>query len=455
MKTNINLLYYRAIKFYMKEKFKSQKHPYMLMTNPVKIRKINSQDNDENFFIIIDESEITSNYKNSGLPIIFLPELKAEIDKYRVSIKNQTAEDENTLEEPITKINPDITAEVFVLGSRHSGKTSLIKKFMGERFDGSLSAWSDREFDHHYCEIDNFQVKFNINEIRSKTGWSNTSPNTSSKIMLLIDITNRNSLEDAQHLVEQTAKYASLSQIILITTKHDLEKIRQINAEDLEKFAKKNSIKTCFEFNAHADPAKSDSLAFFPFHFAARQTIEEKKILLPDIKDQLGDGRDSNPLSVKNLKNKLSLTSLEKFLDTQVYLTASEKLNLLEKLFLTISHNKNNLYTHTRASAYKKCCTIPLTSTQQKHIGILKQAYINIVKANLENAEVIEKTSKKEGLIDFNKSNTWHFFKSKSTGTRDKIDTLLPNPEPNNPVSASNDWETFSWRKYKRNTFSY
>jgi hypothetical protein len=128
-----------------------------------------------------------------------------------------------------------------------------------------------------------------------------------------------------------------------------------------------------------------------------------------------GDGRRGNPQAEKiEIFDKDKINSRLEEIENP-----AEKLEFLEHFFQVIKDNKNNLYTHAGVIGRG------LTGTQQRHIGILKELYIDVVKNNKGNEAILEALQKKNGLVDFNRSNTPDLLKFKKTATRKKIEEIL------------------------------
>jgi len=138
----------------------------------------------------------------------------------------------------------------------------------------------------------------------------------------------------------------------------------------------------------------------------------EKKIVLEIMGRLGGDGRNGDLKADKLTGDKIRFTkeNIQKFLDKLS--SAAEKLNVLEKMFEIIKTNDKQykLYTHEGSFG------IGLTTTQQTHIGILQDLYVDIVKDVISNDKIenkekrefllkVKKQQDKNSLINFNCSN--------------------------------------------------
>lgn len=104
----------------------------------------------------------------------------------------------------------------------------------------------------------------------------------------------------------------------------------------------------------------------------------------------LGDGKKGNAQAEET--NAFNDLEFRKYLGN--FETVAERLEALEEIFITIKENKNQMY--TPADTEKN-----LTELQQKHITILKNAYVEIALSDIEDSGVKAEIAKRGGLLDF------------------------------------------------------
>jgi hypothetical protein len=168
-------------------------------------------------------------------------------------------------------------------------------------------------------------------------------------------------------------------------------------------------------------------------HYSENKKISfDENDVLTGLSECLGDGRKGK--HDKEKANDFNKQMLDFFMTHAEKLPPEKKLQLLEDLFTKIKDDNKDLYTNTDPKKQGKT----LTGTQKAHIGLLKDAYVEIVSKNIENHAVVKHAAAQEngkiGLVDYNRNygEKSGVFKSKQTGTREKIDNLLKESDNGN-----------------------
>ena len=141
-----------------------------------------------------------------------------------------------------------IEIKIITLGDSHVGKSSLIIKFIENKF--SLSYISTVGFDLKYktLKLDNEEIKIVIHDTAGQERFKSLAANYIKKakgILLVYDITDKKSFDNLGNWMNdiKEQEVAEKIPIILIGNKCDLEEERVISKEEGENVAKQYNIK--------------------------------------------------------------------------------------------------------------------------------------------------------------------------------------------------------------------
>ena len=141
-----------------------------------------------------------------------------------------------------------LETKIITLGDSHVGKSSLIIKFIENKF--SLSYISTVGFDLKYktLKIDDEEIKIVIHDTAGQERFKSLAANYIKKakgILLVYDITDKRSFESLGKWMNdiQEEEVADKIPIILIGNKSDLKEERVITKEEGEKVAKQYNLK--------------------------------------------------------------------------------------------------------------------------------------------------------------------------------------------------------------------
>ena len=129
----------------------------------------------------------------------------------------------------------DKSFKISILGDCRVGKTSLIKVAKGETFKEEYKETIACELNSFGAEIYNKIIKFNNWDMTGHETYRiiiNKYAKNSSLIILVYDITNRNSFENIDTWINDIKSNSKKSKIILVGNKSDLEDERAVTEEE-------------------------------------------------------------------------------------------------------------------------------------------------------------------------------------------------------------------------------
>ena len=152
--------------------------------------------------------------------------------------------------------------KVLLLGNSDVGKSSLILRYVDQVWSDTFVPTIGVDFKVKTLEIDNKQIKMQIWDTAGQERFRNVISSYfrgSHGILLIYDITNRDSFKNLENWLTEIEKNASQNVLkILIGNKNDLVDDREIKTEEGQAFANRNGmqfIETSAKMNTNVNEA--------------------------------------------------------------------------------------------------------------------------------------------------------------------------------------------------------
>ena len=152
--------------------------------------------------------------------------------------------------------------KVLLLGNSDVGKSSLILRYVDQVWSDTFAPTIGADFKVKTLEIDNKQIKMQIWDTAGQERFRNVISSYfrgSHGILLIYDITNRDSFKNLENWLIEIEKNASQNVLkILIGNKNDLVNDREIQSEEGQAFANRNGmefIETSAKMNTNVTEA--------------------------------------------------------------------------------------------------------------------------------------------------------------------------------------------------------
>lgn len=139
--------------------------------------------------------------------------------------------------------------KIVIIGDSNVGKTSLIKTYVNEKFeDNNVISTIGVDLLFKTIKLNNKNIKLQIWDTAGQERFQSLTTSyykTADGFIVVFDITNKNSFENLKLWLENIKKYTEINtikpQILLVSTKLDLEEKRVISDNEIEKL--------CQEYN--------------------------------------------------------------------------------------------------------------------------------------------------------------------------------------------------------------
>ena len=131
---------------------------------------------------------------------------------------------------------------VLTIGDKSVGKSSIIIKYIDDKFDENIKSTLGIDYKTKIIQKGDNLIKVTIYDTAGEEKYRHLIKNYyngSNGILLIYDITNRNSFDDLNYWLEELKKNCNLNNlyIYLVGNKTDLEKKRQVSYDEAKNFA--------------------------------------------------------------------------------------------------------------------------------------------------------------------------------------------------------------------------
>jgi len=160
--------------------------------------------------------------------------------------------------------NFDIQYKILLLGDSSIGKTSLIIRYLDNKFEENSSSTVGIDVRYKYIVKDNKKLRLNIWDTAGQERFLSMAKNIlngAQGIILVCDITNNESFNKLKYWLRSVKESFPEGdvEIIIIENKIDLEKEREISDDGIKEFGKKNNLEV---FNTSAKTGKGVNEVF-------------------------------------------------------------------------------------------------------------------------------------------------------------------------------------------------
>ena len=138
-----------------------------------------------------------------------------------------------------------ITLKIILVGDSSVGKTSLLLKYTKGGFEENYMSTIGVDFKLKSIEVNNYKVNLKIMDTCGQERFKSLNKNFYSSadgIMFVFDVTQKLSFKSIEGWLKEPLDFTSKFKKILIANKIDLENIREVNKEMIEKYANKEKM---------------------------------------------------------------------------------------------------------------------------------------------------------------------------------------------------------------------
>ena len=147
---------------------------------------------------------------------------------------------------------PIKTLKILILGDSNVGKTTLLTKYVDNKFTEAHITTIAVEYKNKEIEYKNMKFNLQIWDTSGQEIYQAITKNfyrNADGIIFVYDVTNKDSFNNLKNWLNITDEYNKEYKKIIVGNKVDIENKREINKDIVERFGKENNIK-CFEVSA-------------------------------------------------------------------------------------------------------------------------------------------------------------------------------------------------------------
>ena len=141
----------------------------------------------------------------------------------------------------------DYSIKLLVLGDLSVGKTSFIYRFTEDKFDSKIIATTGLDLKTADIILDSKKIRVQIWDTAGQEKFNSITKNLILRvqgIILLFDLTNKESFDNLSSWIKIIREHCgNKMQILIVGNKNDLEEQKQVDEEEIKKFAKRVRIK--------------------------------------------------------------------------------------------------------------------------------------------------------------------------------------------------------------------
>ena len=151
------------------------------------------------------------------------------------------------MENSIQSIGNEKRLKLCLLGNTSVGKTALINKFIDEKYQVDNEKTVEEQYDK-YIKIKDEECILQITDTGGLEDYQNTLSvwiKSSEGFLLVYSINDKDSFDGIKMRYEKIKKYKKKKPyyVIIVGNKNDLEKERQVDKEEVDKFCNENNLK--------------------------------------------------------------------------------------------------------------------------------------------------------------------------------------------------------------------
>ncbi len=138
--------------------------------------------------------------------------------------------------------------KILTLGDTTVGKTSIVLQYTTQKYNTQILSTIGVDFKSKVINIDNNKVKMLIWDTAGEERFRNIASQYyygADGALLIFDITKKSSFERIVYWINELSQKKNINELglLLVGNKIDLEKERQVQKEEAERFAKENNLK--------------------------------------------------------------------------------------------------------------------------------------------------------------------------------------------------------------------
>ena len=199
----------------------------------------------------------------------------------------------------------DYQYKILILGDATVGKTSLLVRYIDNKFEGDTLATLGVDIKYKYVTLDNKKIRMNIWDTAGQDRFRNIAKNYfkgSNAVIFVFDVNSKQTLEKIKFWIENVKEHSSEDNIIevIVGNKIDIEGKHEVTKEEMKTLGKEIGIQI-FETSAKTGEGINEV-----FTYLVNQLIQNHNIgkILSD--DESSNRNSAKPLNIKifNKSNK-------------------------------------------------------------------------------------------------------------------------------------------------------
>jgi small GTP-binding protein len=191
----------------------------------------------------------------------------------------------------------DYQYKILILGDATVGKTSILVRYIDNKFEKDSLATLGVDVKYKYVTLDNKKIRMNIWDTEGKDRFRNIAKNYfkgANAVIFVFDVNNKNTLDKIKFWIDNVKENSSEDLIeVIVGNKIDIEGKHEVTKEEMESLGEKTGMET-FETSAKTGEGINEV-----FTYLVNQLIQNSNIGKIQSDDESSNRNSARPINIE------------------------------------------------------------------------------------------------------------------------------------------------------------
>ena len=191
----------------------------------------------------------------------------------------------------------DYQYKILILGDATVGKTSILVRYIDNKFEKDSLATLGVDVKYKYVTLDNKKIRMNIWDTAGQDRFRNIAKNYfkgANAVIFVFDVNNKNTLDKIKFWIDNVKENSSEDLIeVIVGNKIDIEGKHEVTKEEMESLGEKTGMET-FETSAKTGEGINEV-----FTYLVNQLIQNSNIGKIQSDDESSNRNSARPINIE------------------------------------------------------------------------------------------------------------------------------------------------------------
>ena len=191
----------------------------------------------------------------------------------------------------------DYQYKILILGDTTVGKTSILVRYIDNKFEKDSLATLGVDVKYKYVTLDNKKIRMNIWDTAGQDRFRNIAKNYfkgANAVIFVFDVNNKNTLDKIKFWIDNVKENSSEDLIeVIVGNKIDIEGKHEVTKEEMESLGEKTGMET-FETSAKTGEGINEV-----FTYLVNQLIQNSNIGKIQSDDESSNRNSARPINIE------------------------------------------------------------------------------------------------------------------------------------------------------------